>query len=241
MKSVLRSVTPWVVTGLFSASLLMGCGTQTGNQSDTTNQQSSNQSSTDQQSTDQSSAGTQPSTGHKSWSKPPAMSIDTKKTYDAVINTSLGSFTIELFAKDAPITVNNFVFLANQHYYDNILFHRVIKDFMIQTGDPKGDGTGGPGYSFQDELSRKYQYGPGIVAMANSGPNTNGSQFFICTGEQSKILNQQPNYTIFGKVISGMDVVEKIASVPIGESTPDGAISKPKDPVYMKSVQIETK
>jgi cyclophilin family peptidyl-prolyl cis-trans isomerase len=226
MKRMYRVVAPWIALGVLSTAWITGCGSQSDSQPSGQNP---------------SSTSTQTSSNQKTWSQPPAMTIDTNKTYDAVIDTNLGKFTIELFAKEAPITVNNFVFLANHHFYDNITFHRVIKDFMIQTGDPKGDGTGGPGYSFQDELPPKHKYEPGIVAMANAGPNTNGSQFFICTGPQSEILNQSPNYTVFGKVVQGMDVVQKIASVPIGESTPDGAISKPKDPVYMKSVTIETK
>ncbi len=149
------------------------------------------------------------------WAEPPAMSIDENETYTAKLYTTKGTVTMELFAQDAPQTVNNFVFLAKQGFYEGVSFHRIIQDFMIQTGDPLGDGTGGPGYRFEDELPSPHTYEPGIVAMANGGPDTNGSQFFICTGPSSYSLNEHPNYTIFGKVTEGMDVVESIASVPV--------------------------
>ena len=168
---------------------------------------------------------------------PPPMSIDKSKQYNAVVTTSLGTFKIKLLSSDAPVTVNNFVFLAKQGFYNGITFHRIIKDFMIQTGDPLGTGTGGPGYKFADELPNKLSYGPGIVAMANSGSNTNGSQFFICTGEQSKNLNSAPNYTIFGHVVEGMDVVQKIAAVPVGADA-RGELSKPANAVLIQEVTI---
>lgn len=169
------------------------------------------------------------------WSKPPAMTIDQNKNYTATIKTNYGDIAVQLLARDAPKTVNNFVFLARQGYYNNVKFHRVIKGFMIQTGDPTGTGAGGPGYQFADELPPKYQYEPGIVAMANAGPNTNGSQFFLCTGSQSKNLNSYPNYTVFGKVISGMDVALKIESVPVTGPEP----SSPTVDVHMVSVSIQ--
>ncbi|MGF7048455.1 cyclophilin family peptidyl-prolyl cis-trans isomerase/predicted small lipoprotein YifL [Paenibacillus sp. DS2015] len=147
-----------------------------------------------------------------SWDKPPAMEIDINKTYQAEVTTSKGTFTIDLYAKDAPLTVNNFVFLAKQGFYEGILFHRIMESFMIQTGDPNGNGSGGPGYSFEDEKP-KHEYEPGIVAMANAGANTNGSQFFICTGADSTGL--QPNYNVFGKISTGMDVVMNIAATPV--------------------------
>jgi cyclophilin family peptidyl-prolyl cis-trans isomerase len=170
------------------------------------------------------------------YSSPPPMSIDKSKQYNAVVTTSLGTFKIKLLNNDAPVTVNNFVFLARQGFFNGITFHRIIKDFMIQTGDPLGTGTGGPGYKFIDELPNKLSYGPGIVAMANSGPNTNGSQFFICTGEQSKNLNSSPNYTIWGQVVEGMDVVLKIAEVPV--ATARGEVSKPTNDVLIKEITI---
>ena len=171
------------------------------------------------------------------YSSAPPMSIDKSKQYNAVVTTSLGTFTIKLLGNDAPVAVNNFVFLARQGFFNGITFHRIIKDFMIQTGDPLGTGTGGPGYKFADELPNKLSYGPGIVAMANSGPNTNGSQFFICTGEQSKNLNSSPNYTIWGQVVAGMDVVQKIAAVPV-MATSRGEVSKPTNEVLITDITI---
>lgn len=171
-----------------------------------------------------------------SWSKPPAMQIDKNKTYTAAMETSLGTLKIELLAKETPNTVNNFVFLAKQGYYEGIIFHRIIKTFMIQTGDPTGTGRGGPGYKFADELPTKHSYEPGIVAMANAGANTNGSQFFICTGADSKNLNNMPNYTQFGRVIEGMDIVQKIASVQVVSNGQE--VSKPVTPPMIKKITI---
>lgn len=191
-------------------------------------------------SADQSKPAEQPkSTEPKSWTSPPEMKIDTNKTYQAEVKTSKGTFTIELFAKDAPKTVNNFVFLAKEGFYNDVVFHRIIESFMIQTGDPTGTGAGGPGYSFEDEKT-SYKYEPGIVAMANAGANTNGSQFFICTGPDSDFLNSQPNYTIFGKVTAGMDTVKKIAATPV-EADARGEVSKPTEKVTIDSIQITEK
>ena len=140
------------------------------------------------------------------YQSPPKMTIDPDKKYSAGFTTSKGNFTVDLFAKETPVTVNNFVFLARDNFYSGVVFHRIIKDFMVQSGDPNGDGTGGPGYKFDDEpITRDYKRG--IVAMANSGPNTNGSQFFIMLEDNPGLPKK---YTIFGQVISGMDVVEKI-------------------------------
>ena len=171
------------------------------------------------------------------YAEAPPMTIDVNATYEATFQTTKGSFTIELFAKDAPKTVNNFVFLANEGYYENVTFHRVLKDFVIQTGDPTGTGAGGPGYAFADELDNGHRYEPGIVAMANAGPDTNGSQFFICTGEESEYLNSTPYYTIFGKVIDGMDVVLDINAVPVKETNAE--FSRPVSPVVVTSVTVE--
>jgi cyclophilin family peptidyl-prolyl cis-trans isomerase len=154
--------------------------------------------------------------GPMKWSKPPVMAIDQNKEYTATIKTTLGEIEIQLLPKDAPITVNNFVFLARQGYYDGIKFHRVVRGFVIQAGDPTGTGAGGPGYQFADELPPKRPYDFGVVAMANAGPNTNGSQFFIGTGSQVKNLNSMPNYTIFGVVTRGSDVAVKINDTPVG-------------------------
>lgn len=173
----------------------------------------------------------------KSWTKPPEMSIDTNKTYKAVFKTSKGSFTVELFAKDAPKAVNNFVFLSKEHFYDGVTFHRIIESFMIQTGDPKGNGTGGPGYKFAHEPTQ-YKYDKGIVAMANSGPDTNGSQFFIVTGNASH-LNAKPDYTVFGKVIEGMDTtVTSIAKTPVKTNPLNGSAETPTEKVTIDSIQI---
>lgn len=174
----------------------------------------------------------------KQYSNPPEMQIDTNKKYYATIHTNLGDIKIELFAEGAPKTVNNFIFLAKDGYYNKVKFHRIIKTFMVQTGDPLGNGMGGPGYRFEDELPPVKDYRPGIVAMANAGPNTNGSQFFICSGNDSTYLNTQPNYTVFGEVVDGMDTLDKIASVDVSPSF-SGEMSSPKQAVYMESIEIE--
>ncbi len=155
-----------------------------------------------------------------SYSAYPPMTIDTSKTYTATITTDIGPFTVQLDPKTAPKAVNSFVFLANQHFFDCITFHRVIPSFVDQTGDPTGTGTGGPGYQFADELPKTAtpQYPLGSVAMANSGANTNGSQFFIVAGTQGE--NLSPNYTLFGKVTAGMDVVNKINAAGSSSGTP---------------------
>ncbi|GAA4701852.1 peptidylprolyl isomerase [Brevibacillus fulvus] len=180
-------------------------------------------------------------TGEKKYDHAPAMQIDPNKQYTATISTTMGDITVELFAKDAPKTVNNFVFLAKDKFYDNLLFHRVIKDFMIQTGDPLGNGTGGPGYVFEDELSNKHQYQPGVVAMANAGPNSNGSQFFIGSGETVRDLKNSPSYTIFGQVTKGMDVVQKIAAVQVKKNPVINEPSMPVQPIKIKSITITEK
>jgi cyclophilin family peptidyl-prolyl cis-trans isomerase len=155
-----------------------------------------------------------------SYSAYPPMTIDASKTYTATVTTDIGPFTIRLDPKEAPKAVNSFVFLANQHFFDCIIFHRVIPSFVDQTGDPTGKGTGGPGYEFADELPKTAtpQYPLGSVAMANSGANTNGSQFFIVAGSQGESL--QPNYTLFGTVTSGMAVVDKINADGANSGTP---------------------
>ncbi len=150
----------------------------------------------------------------------PAMTIDTSKTYTATVTTDVGPFTIQLDPKAAPKAVNSFVFLANQHFFDCIVFHRIIPSFVDQTGDPTGTGRGGPGYEFADELPKTAspQYPLGSVAMANSGPNTNGSQFFIVAGSQGESL--PPKYTLFGTVTSGMGVVNTINASGSTSGTP---------------------
>jgi cyclophilin family peptidyl-prolyl cis-trans isomerase len=191
--------------------------------------------------TAQPSATPSPSTQPAQPAKPrtytsaPAMQIEKKKKYIANVETSLGSFKIELLVSESPVAVNNFVFLSKEGFYNGVIFHRIIKTFMVQTGDPQGTGMGGPGYRFADELPPKRAYLAGTVAMANSGPNTNGSQFFINTVDNTK--NLQPNYVLFGQVSEGMDVVQKIAAVPVGPSA-SGEMSKPKDPPVIKSITI---
>ena len=163
----------------------------------------------------------------KQYSSPPDMVIDPAKQYTAVIETTAGTLTADLFASDAPRTVNNFVFLAREGFYEGVIFHRVIEGFMIQGGDPTGRGTGGPGYKFADEpVTRAYTRG--TLAMANAGPNTNGSQFFVMHAD----YRLPPNYTIFGKLNAGMDVVDAIATAPTGSQ------DRPKDPVSITSVTI---
>ena len=144
----------------------------------------------------------------KQYAAPPPMSIDTAKTYKATFETSRGNIVCELFAKDAPVTVNNFVFLAGEKFYDGTIFHRVIKDFMIQGGDPEGTGRGGPGYRFEDEVKNNpNKHERGVLSMANAGPGTNGSQFFV-THVPCGWLDGK--HTVFGKVLSGQEVVDSV-------------------------------
>ena len=173
--------------------------------------------------------------GAKQWSSPPAMSIDPAKQYKATFTTSAGEMQADLFAKDAPNTVNNFVFLAREGFYDGVPFHRIISGFMVQTGDPTGTGRGGPGYRFGDELPRTLEYERGTLAMANAGPNTQGSQFFICHADLKGRLPK--NYTIFGKITGGLDVLDKIASTPVRPG-PGGEPSQPTQDVRILSVTI---
>jgi cyclophilin family peptidyl-prolyl cis-trans isomerase len=156
----------------------------------------------------------------KKYSAPPAMVIDPKKHYTATFKTEKGDFVIELLADQAPKTVNNFVFLAREKFYDGVTFHRVIKDFMVQGGDPTGTGTGGPGYKFADEFHPALKHnGPGILSMANAGPGTNGSQFFITHRATPHLDNK---HSVFGKVIQGMDVVMAIPERDPGRATQSG-------------------
>jgi len=144
----------------------------------------------------------------KQYSSPPQMVIDPKKKYSATVKTEKGDFVIELYADKVPKTVNNFVFLAKDGFYNGVTFHRVIKGFMAQGGDPTGNGTGGPGYKFGDEFHPALRHnGPGILSMANAGPGTNGSQFFITHGPTPHLDNK---HSIFGKVTEGLDVVMAI-------------------------------
>ncbi len=209
----------------------------------------------------------------KIYSKEPEMKIDTNKDYYAVISTSEGDIVIDLFEKEAPHTVNNFVFLANEKYYDGVKIHRVIRDFLIQTGDrntldkdKENDGKGNPGYTFKDEINweslefsnakreqltrlgfssiegiTSRHLGQKSVAMANSGPNTNGSQFFIVTAESDdpKVIKLDGQHTVFGIVVEGWNVVEKIQSVEV--DNPNSDSPRPVADIVIKSVKIEVK
>ncbi len=161
---------------------------------------------------------------------PPPMCIDPSRRYTAEMVTTKGTMTIALDAAAAPRTVNNFVVLARYHYYDGIVFHRVIPGFMLQGGDPEGSGRGGPGYRFPDELPKPGRYEVGSVAMANAGPDTNGSQFFIVSGPAG--VGLPPQYSLFGKVVKGLDVVAAIDAV----GSPGAG--KPRERVAIESVTI---
>ena len=144
----------------------------------------------------------------KQWNSPPGMPIDPGKTYKISMETTKGEIVLELYPEHAPKTVNNFVFLAKEGYYDGIAFHRVINDFMVQGGDPTGSGSGGPGYKFADEFAgNPLTHERCVISMANAGPNTNGSQFFITHSPQPHLNGK---HTVFGKVITGQDIVDKI-------------------------------
>jgi len=160
----------------------------------------------------------------------PEMGIDPSKRYTATMETSMGTLVIALDPIAAPITVNNFVFLAAQHYYDGVIFHRIIQGFVCQGGDPDGNGRGGPGYKFVDELPKPGKYQIGSLAMANAGPNTNGSQFFLISGPSGVQL--PPAYSLFGQVVKGLDIVEMMQNVPTGPG------DRPKDDVVIRSVTI---
>ncbi len=160
----------------------------------------------------------------------PEMGIDPSKRYTATMDTSMGTMVIALDAVRAPRTVNSFVFLALHHYFDGIVFHRIIDGFVCQGGDPTATGTGGPGYRFADELPKPGQYEVGSLAMANAGPNTNGSQFFLISGPSGVRL--PPQYSLFGKVVKGLDVVDAMQKVPTDRR------DKPLTDVVINSVTI---
>ena len=166
------------------------------------------------------------------YTAPPPITIDPDKKITATMRTSSGTIVFEMFPSEAPKTVNNFVFLAREGFYDGVVFHRIIKGFMIQGGDPTGTGSGGPGYKFEDEpVTRDYL--AGTLAMANSGPNTNGSQFFIMHGRG----DLPKNYTIFGLVVQGMDVVDTLANLPVTPG-PSGEGSTPSVPPTIEGIEI---
>ncbi len=219
--------------------LLVGCGTPT-----STSSSQANYGASDVPAARQSTA-TAPAaaagvvaagtTTRKQYSAPPAMVIDPSKHYTATIDTTKGVMKAELYAKDAPITVNNFVVLSRDGFYNGIKFHRIIKGFMAQTGDPRGDGSGGPGYEFKDEPVTR-DYTRGTLAMANSGPNTNGSQFFIVHQDYQLLKN----YTIFGKLTDGLETLDAIANTPVSRDA-RGENSVPQEDVHITSITIEEK
>ena len=174
----------------------------------------------------------------KSYSAQPPLTIDEKKAYTATLKTNYGDIVLELNPKKAPLTVNNFVFLARDGYYDGTIFHRDVKGFMIQGGDPTGTGMGGPGYKFRDELPTTLDYTKGTIAMANAGPNTNGSQFFIMLADYSRRLPK--NYSIFGQVTAGQDVVDKIGNIACQMSS-SGENSAPTSEIRLTNVVISEK
>jgi cyclophilin family peptidyl-prolyl cis-trans isomerase len=170
----------------------------------------------------------------RQYTNQPAMRIDPAKSYTGALQTNKGTFEVELFPEDAPVTVNNFVCLAEDGYYDNTPFHRIVKGFVIQGGDPSGTGSGGPGYKFADEpVGRDYERG--MLAMANAGPDTNGSQFFVVLEDLRGKLPK--NYTIFGRVTDGMDVVDAIANTPT-RTGPSGENSTPTEAITLEKVTI---
>jgi len=171
--------------------------------------------------------GSSPKTRH--FDGPPPLCIDVSRRYTAAMVTSKGTMVIALDPVVAPKAVNSFVFLARYHYFEGITFHRVIPGFVLQGGDPTGKGTGGPGYRFEDELPKPGRYELGSLAMANAGPNTNGSQFFVISGPSG--IGLPPQYSLFGKVVKGLDVVASIDAI----GTPSG---KPKEQVVISSVTI---
>jgi peptidylprolyl isomerase len=164
------------------------------------------------------------------FSSPPEMGIDPDKRYTATMDTSMGELVIALDALKAPKTVNNFVFLALNHYYDGVVIHRIINGFVCQGGDPTGTGRGGPGYRFEDELPKPGQYEIGSVAMANAGPNTNGSQFFLISGPSGAGL--PPQYSLFGKIVKGLDVLDAMQRVATDRN------DRPDTDVVINSVTI---
>jgi cyclophilin family peptidyl-prolyl cis-trans isomerase len=165
----------------------------------------------------------------KQYLSQPELIIDLAKRYTATLDTNHGEIVIDLDAERSPQTVNNFVYLARDGYYDGVVFHRVIENFMIQGGDPTGTGTGGPGYKFRDELEGAGRYTRGTVAMANAGPNTNGSQFFICHTD----VGLPHSYTIFGQVSSGIETVDSIASTATDRN------DRPQSEVVINKVSID--
>lgn len=172
----------------------------------------------------------------------PAEVLEQGKTYTATLRTSCGDIVIELLAEQAPETVNSFVFLAERGFFDGTRFHRIDTSIdVLQGGDPTGTGSGGPGYTIPDELTGSETYGPGTVAMANAGPDTGGSQFFIVVGDKGHLLDATPNYTVFGRVVRGLDVARRIERIPVQD--PEGGIpgQQPSQAVYIEEVIVRAR
>jgi peptidyl-prolyl cis-trans isomerase B (cyclophilin B) len=171
----------------------------------------------------------------------PARVLQKGKSYTATVQTSCGDIVIRLLADSAPQTVNSFVFLAEHGFFDGTRIHRIDTSIdVLQGGDPTGTGTGGPGYTIPDELSGQDTYGPGTLAMANAGPNTGGSQFFLIVGDKGHNLDASPNYTVFGQIVKGLDVGQKIERIPIQQPGGDISGQQPSEAVYIEKVTIST-
>lgn len=191
---------------------------------------------------EQTACGAEPpleATAPKPQFSAPAQVIEENTKYFATFATSCGEIVVKLLPQTAPQTVNSFVFLAEQGYFDGQIFHRLDTSIdVVQGGDPTGTGTGGPGYSIPDELSGEDTYGPGTFAMANAGPNTGGSQFFFITGENGHLLDDNPAYTVFGQVVEGLDVLQRILQLPIQDPAGGIAGQRPVQAIYIESVTI---
>jgi cyclophilin family peptidyl-prolyl cis-trans isomerase len=171
----------------------------------------------------------------------PEQVLEEGESYEALIETSCGDIVVQLFSEDAPETVNSFVFLARQGYFDGQRFHRIDTSIdVIQGGDPTGTGGGGPGYSIPDELTGDESYGPGVLAMANAGPDTGGSQFFLVSGDDGHLLDDQGAWTIFGSVLGGLDVIETIQALPIQDPAAGLSGQQPAQSVYIERISIRT-
>jgi cyclophilin family peptidyl-prolyl cis-trans isomerase len=233
-----RVKVPWWLAPIL-ALVLAGCGDEEASVSaptvePTEGQQAAITSDSGCWTDDQRPEGEAEDMARKQYAGPPAMAIDPAKRYTATLETNKGAIEVELYPGDAPQTVNNFVCLARDGYYDGTPFHRIVAGFVIQGGDPTGTGSGGPGYQFNDEpVVREYE--PGTLAMANAGKNTNGSQFFITLADLRGSLPK--NYTIFGRVIGGQEAVDAIAAVPTRPS-PSGERSQPTESVTLDKVTI---
>ena len=224
-KKTITKTTIVLVTGLISVSVITSC-------SESNTQETASRPREPQNIVISNKTPTSGGVDMAQWPTSPEIIIDSEKSYSALIKTNKGDITVELFQKETPVTVNNFVFLSREGFYNGVKFHRVLSGFMIQTGDPTGTGRGGPGYRFDDELVTR-DYSRGTLAMANSGPNTNGSQFFI-------MHNDYPlpkNYIIFGNTIDGFDTIDTIANSPVTAST-NGEKSTPLEELIINEIII---